>query len=81
MDELKLALQFIIKKELDIILENISTDYNIPIEQLQKYTSDRKSSSIKNDTNIVEFCQALTKKNGICGNKIKSGKFCGKHSQ
>ena len=80
MDELKLALQFVIKKELDIILENISTDYNIPLEQLQKYT-DGKSSEIKNDTHIVEFCPALTKKNGICGNKIKSGKFCGKHSQ
>jgi hypothetical protein len=80
MDELKLALQFVIKKELDIILENISTDHNIPIEQLQKYTSDRKSIEIKNDTNVVEFCQALTKKNVICGNKIKSGKFCGKHS-
>ncbi len=80
MDELKMALQFIIKKELDIILENISIDHNIPIEQLQKYTSDRKSTEVKNDTNIVEFCQALTKKNGICGNKIKSGKFCGKHS-
>jgi len=79
MDELKLALQFVIKKELDIILENISTDYNIPLEQLHKYT-DTKSIEIKNDTNIVEFCQALTKKNGICGNKIKSGKFCGKHS-
>jgi predicted transcriptional regulator len=79
MDELKLALQFVIKKELDIILENISTDYNIPLEQLHKYT-DKKSIEIKNDTNIVEFCQALTKKNGICGNKIKSGKFCGKHS-
>lgn len=77
MDELKLALQFIIKKELDIILDNISTDYNIPIEQLQKYT-DEQLSTIKNDSN--EFCPALTKKNGICGNKIKSGKFCGKHS-
>ncbi len=79
MDELKLALQFIIKKELDIILENIAADYNIPIEQLQKYT-DAKSSQNKTETNIVEFCQALTKKNGVCGNKIKSGKFCGKHS-
>lgn len=77
MDELKLALQFIIKKELDIILDNISTDYNIPIEQLQKYTNEQLST-IKNDSN--EFCPALTKKNGICGNKIKSGKFCGKHS-
>jgi hypothetical protein len=80
MDELKLALQFVIKKELDIILENISTDYNIPIEQLHKYTIDRKPIESTIDTNIVEFCQALTKKNGICGNKIKSGKFCGKHS-
>jgi hypothetical protein len=78
MDELKLALQFIIKKELDIILDNISTDYNIPIEQLQKYTNEQLST-IKNDSNN-EFCQALTKKNGVCGNKIKSGKFCGKHS-
>lgn len=78
MDELKLALQFIIKKELDIILDNISTDYNIPIEQLQKYT-DGKSCSTKMEVVGVEFCPALTKKNGVCGNKIKSGKFCGKH--
>jgi hypothetical protein len=78
MDELKLALQFIIKKELNIILDNISTDYNIPIEQLQKYTNEQLPI-IKNDSSN-ELCQALTKKNGICGNKIKSGKFCGKHS-
>ena len=78
MDELKLALQFIIKKELDIILDNISVDYNIPIEQLQKYT-DGKTSQPKIEVSD-EFCPALTKKNGICGNKIKSGKFCGKHS-
>jgi hypothetical protein len=80
MDELKLALQFIIKKELDIILDNISTDYNIPIEQLQKYTDGKSASDKKEVLEIYEFCQTLTKKNTICGNKIKSGKFCGKHS-
>ena len=79
MDELKLALQFIIKKELTIILDNISIDYNIPIEHLQKYI-DEKSCPLKTEVISVEFCPALTKRNGICGNKIKSGKFCGKHS-
>jgi hypothetical protein len=80
MDELKLALQFIIKKELDIILDNISVDYNIPIEQLQQYTDRKSSSNVKLEVDNNEFCPAVTKKNGICGNKIKTGKFCGKHS-
>jgi hypothetical protein len=79
MEELKLALDFIIKKELDIILDNISIDYNIPIEQLQKYINI-KSNQIKTESIHIEFCPALTKKNGVCGNKIKSGNFCGKHS-
>ena len=88
MHELKLALQFIIVKELEIILDKISNDYNIPIENLHKYIindcSTNTPTNTKNPTNIehsTDICMALTKTNSICGNKLKGGVFCGKHTK
>ena len=85
MHELKLALQFIIVKELEIILDKIANDYNIPIENLHKYIiNDSNTIATPNTMNIehsTDICMALTKTNSICGNKLKGSVFCGKHTK
>ena len=78
MHELKLALQFIIVKELEIILDKISNEYIINDCSTNTPTNTKNPTNIEHSTDI---CMALTKTNSICGNKLKGGVFCGKHTK
>ena len=86
MTSLENVLQFIIKKNLEIILDNISVDFNIEREKLDKYieTSIETNASNSNDTQPTltsNICQGKTKKGELCPNKAKPNtNFCGKHS-
>jgi len=86
MDSLEEVLNFMVKKNLEIILDNISVDFNIEREKLCKYTLIDQSLETSNkqlNTNVVcdNICQGKTKKGDPCGNKAKPNtNFCGKHT-
>jgi len=91
MENLSNSLMFIINKELESILDNISIDYSLDREDLNKYlfNNSKKQSKndkennvdLKNDTNGLSICQGKTKKGESCPNKAKNGTiFCGKHT-
>jgi len=79
---------FIIRKNMEIILDNISADFNIDREKLEPYLkmtqppytitlANPELSS--NPTTII--CQGKTKKGESCPNKAKPNTmYCGKHS-
>ena len=86
MESLEEVLNFIVKKNLEIILDNISTDFNIERDKLDKYTILDQSKILINKPNNINtstdtICQGKTKKGEVCGNKAKPNtNFCGKHS-
>ena len=79
----------ILVKNLEIILDNISNDFSIDREKLDKYLLIQ-TSSLENfiiPTNTIKtglsdsICQGKTKKGDPCTNKAKPNtNFCGKHS-
>jgi len=82
------AIQFIIIKNMEIILDKISADFDIDRQKLDPYlklhVSSQKLNPVSNgvggDSTIV-ICQGKTKKGETCPNKAKPGSnFCGKHS-
>lgn len=91
MDNLSNSLMFVVNKELESILDNISLDYSINREDLNKYllcNSKKQNKNEKqinpdlpNDTVGLSICQGKTKKGENCPNKAKNGTiFCGKHT-
>jgi hypothetical protein len=86
MDSLEEVLNYMVKKNLEIILDNISVDFNIERELLDKYliiNTSEVSSNKQSKLNVVSdiICQGKTKKGEPCGNKAKPNtNFCGKHS-
>jgi hypothetical protein len=90
MDSLSNSLTFIINKELELILDNISLDYSIERQDLNKYLLNNSKKSSKNEKSIATdipleggsgVCQGKTKKGESCPNKAKNGTtFCGKHT-
>ena len=85
--ELENALQFIFKKNLEIIFDDISNDFSIERDKLDKYllkpiqTNDSDLNKNGNDTPKNAICQGKTKKGDACPNKAKPNtNFCGKHS-
>ena len=85
--ELENALQFILKKNLEIIFDEISNDFSIERDKLDKYMlqpiQNNASNLNKNedDTPKIAICQGKTKKGDACPNKAKPNtNFCGKHS-
>lgn len=86
METLEEVLNFMVKKKTEIILDNISVDFNIEREKLDKYSLIDQSLETSNKqliTNVVSdnICQGKTKKGDPCGNKAKPNtNFCGKHT-
>jgi hypothetical protein len=86
MDTLEEVLNFMVKKNVDIILDNISVDFNIDRDKLDKYICYEQSHILSNKQISVNgsgdiICQGKTKKGEPCGNKSKPNtNFCGKHS-
>ena len=85
--ELENVLQFILKKNLEIIFDDISNDFSIERDKLDKYILqpivNNSSNLNKNDDDTLKFtiCQGKTKKGDACPNKAKPNtNFCGKHS-
>jgi len=84
---------FIIRKNLEIILDNISADFNIDREKLNPYlkltqnqcvtpppTLELSSSGGVNQP--ITICKGKTKKGESCPNKAKPNTiYCGKHSR
>ena len=80
------AIQFIIIKNMEIILDKISADFDIDRQKLDPYlklhVSSQKQNPVSNgiDSTVV-ICQGKTKKGEACPNKAKPGSiYCGKHS-
>ena len=91
MENLSNSFTFIINKEIEIILDNISEDYSINRQDLNKYLlNDSKNKTNKNEIESINaiqvegangICQGKTKKGDDCPNKAKPGTlFCGKHT-
>ena len=86
METLEEVLNFMVKKKTEIILDNISVDFNIERDKLDKYIlidQSLENSKQQLNTNIVSanICQGKTKKGDPCGNKAKPNtNFCGKHT-
>jgi len=87
MEQLSIALDFIIHKKLSIILDKISEEYALERNSLDKYLSVQvvEHKTIKNENTIIKqetlVCQGKTKKGDSCTNKPKPGtEFCGKHT-
>ena len=84
--ELENVLQFILKKNLEIIFDDISYDFSIERDKLDKYILQpiKNNDSDLNKTNTspkITICQGKTKKGDACPNKAKPNtNFCGKHS-
>jgi hypothetical protein len=84
--ELENVLQFILKKNLEIIFDDISNDFSIERDKLDKYILQpiKNNDSDLNKTNTspkIAICQGKTKKGDACPNKAKPNtNFCGKHS-
>ncbi len=92
MDCLEEVLNFMVSKNLEIILDTISNDFSIDRDKLDKYLILQKSqiekqvitsNTIKVSTSTISdsICQGKTKKGDPCTNKAKPNtNFCGKHS-
>ena len=90
MDNLSNSLTFIINKEIELILDNISIDYSINRQDLNKYVLNNSKKTNKNDKLVITdiaiesengVCKGKTKKGDSCPNKSKIGTtFCGKHT-
>jgi len=86
MEGIEEVFNYIVNKKLEIILDNISTDFNIDREKLDKYIIIDPSKIVFNKPNNINtfpdtICQGKTKKGEPCGNKAKPNtNFCGKHS-
>jgi hypothetical protein len=86
MESIEEVLNFIVNKNLEIILDNISTDFNIERDKLDKYIILDQSKILTDKSNNINtstdtICQGKTKKGEICRNKAKPNtNFCGKHS-
>ena len=84
--ELENVLQFILKKNLEIIFDDISNDFSIERDKLDKYILQPIQNNASNlnkpdDTLKLTICQGKTKKGDACPNKAKPNtNFCGKHS-
>ncbi len=85
--ELENTLQFILKKNLEIIFDDISNDFSIERDKLDKYMlqpiQNNGSNLNKTDdaTPKIVICLGKTKKGDACPNKAKPNtNFCGKHS-
>ena len=90
MEQLTNSLTLILNKEIELILDNISEDYSINRQDLNKYLLNNSKKSNKSvglvspdilvdSTNGI--CQGKTKKGDGCPNKAKPGtSFCGKHT-
>ena len=90
MENLSNSFTFIINKEIEIILDNISEDYSINREDLNKYLLNNSKKTNKSEIELIDqilveggngICQGKTKKGDGCPNKAKPGTiFCGKHT-
>jgi len=90
MEQLTNSLTLILNKEIELILDNISEDYSINRQDLNKYLLNNSKKSNKQEalpTSEILFdsgngiCQGKTKKGDGCPNKSKPGtSFCGKHT-
>ena len=90
MDNLSNSLTFIINKEIELILDNISIDYSLNRQDLNKYLLNNSKKTNKNDKLVITeipieggngVCKGKTKKGDSCPNKAKMGTtFCGKHT-
>ena len=82
------VVMFIIRKNMEIILDNISVDFNIDREKLDPYLKITQNLNItaanqEVNSNSVQttICQGKTKKGESCPNKAKPNTlYCGKHS-
>lgn len=84
MEELSKNLSLLLNKEVLKILDDISIDFSIPRESLDKYIQKEEMPQ-KSPQKVVPsspvLCSGKTKKGTPCSNKPKPGtKFCGKHS-
>jgi len=81
--QLSLVLQFVVNKNISIILDKISDDFQIQRSLLDKYLTNQDANI---DTSTATksqqmVCQGKTKKGDSCTNKPKPGTiYCGKHS-
>ena len=77
---------FIIRKNMEIILDNISDDFNIDRAKLDPYLKMTQNQCMttlaKPDlSSAATICQGKTKKGESCPNKAKPNTiYCGKHS-
>jgi hypothetical protein len=81
------VVMFIIRKNMEIILDNISTDFNIDREILDSYLKMTQTPLMTHLANpelssgTTTICQGKTKKGESCPNKAKPNTmYCGKHS-
>jgi hypothetical protein len=82
------VVMFIIRKNMEIILDNISADFNIDREKLDPYLKMTQNqcmiTTLANpelSSGATTICQGKTKKGESCPNKAKPNTmYCGKHS-
>ncbi len=81
------VVMFIIRKNMEIILDNISADFGIDREKLDPYLKMTQTHCMTAPANAelssatTTICQGKTKKGDSCPNKAKPNTlFCGKHS-
>jgi len=85
--DLEEAVQFIIMKNMEIILDKISADFDIERQKLDPYLKlhtpcqKQNPAAVNGVDSAVVICQGKTKKGETCPNKAKPGcNYCGKHS-
>ncbi len=79
------VVMFIIRKNMEIILDNISADFGIDREKLDPYLKMiycmNTAANAELSSAATTICQGKTKKGDSCPNKAKPNTlFCGKHS-